>query len=154
MHIILFEDESVRQLYPVTLARPAFLVLCGGYRLIDLASRLEGELRAIVRSHLLGILGADQPVLLAPYEGPRQLRLYINARMVPSVKVIEQLKALITAGQPVVVRSGAGVAAVLIGPGQEPPPIHGTIYELSAWSTNSSLSQPQWNCRFWNIPMN
>jgi UDP-N-acetylglucosamine diphosphorylase/glucosamine-1-phosphate N-acetyltransferase len=141
MHIILFEDEAVRQLYPVTLARPAFHILCGGYRLIDLAGRLEGELRAIVRSHLLGILAADQPGLLAPLHGPRQSRLYINGRMVPSVKVVEQLKALIAVGRPAIVRSGAAVAAVLTGPEQEPPPANGTIYELSAWFEDLDLKQ-------------
>jgi len=133
MHIILFEDKLAWQLYPVTLSRPAFWVSSGGYRLIDLASRLGNRLRAIVRPHLRGVLIAESPELFAPLEPLRHSALLLNARMVPAVSVIERLKTLIASGRPAMVRSGNSVAAALIGPEHTIPYTNGTADELSAW---------------------
>jgi UDP-N-acetylglucosamine diphosphorylase / glucose-1-phosphate thymidylyltransferase / UDP-N-acetylgalactosamine diphosphorylase / glucosamine-1-phosphate N-acetyltransferase / galactosamine-1-phosphate N-acetyltransferase len=133
MHVILFEDDLVDQLYPATLGRPAFQVSCGSYRLIDLASRLGDELRAIVRPHLRGVLAADCPYLFAPLEPQTQPTLFLNARLVPAISVIERLKILISSGRQGVVRSGNGVAAALVGPELTPPPSDSMPDILSAW---------------------
>jgi UDP-N-acetylglucosamine diphosphorylase/glucosamine-1-phosphate N-acetyltransferase len=124
MHVILFEDEFIDRLYPVTLGRPAFQVGCGGYRLIDLAARLGDSVRAIVRPHLRAVLEADCPGLLSPLD--RQLHkvrqaLLVNARLVPAVGIIKRLKTLIDSGRPCIVRSENGVAAAFLGPEQALP---------------------------------
>jgi hypothetical protein len=133
MHIFLFEDELVGRLYPLTLGRPAFGISCGSYRLIDLASRLGDAPRAIVRPHLRGVLSADCAELLAPIEPPRQPSLFLNARLVPAVSVVERLKTLISSGRQGLVRVGNSVAAALVGPEHILPPDDGTPGKLSAW---------------------
>ena len=40
MWVILFEDEQVTNLDPITISRPAFTISCGSYRLIDLVADL------------------------------------------------------------------------------------------------------------------
>ncbi|MBQ7029109.1 MAG: hypothetical protein IJN32_02595, partial [Thermoguttaceae bacterium] len=37
MHIILFEDDKVVDLYPITVGRPAFSISVGSLRLLNLA---------------------------------------------------------------------------------------------------------------------
>ena len=122
MHVILFEDDLVERLYPVTLGRPAFQISCGSYRLMDLASRLGDGLRAIVRPHLRGVLAADRPELFAPLESPRQSTLLLNARLAPAASLIERLKSLIESGRPAIVSCGESVAAALVGPEHVLPP--------------------------------
>ena len=63
VQIITFEDEHVHNLYPVTLGRPAYAVLCGSYRLIDWIERLDRSPRALVRDHLLDLQTADYPAM-------------------------------------------------------------------------------------------
>ncbi len=133
MHVILFEDELVERLHPVTLGRPAFQVSCGSYRLIDLASRLGDGPRAIVRPHLRGVLAADCPELFTPLEPQQQPTLFLNARLVPAVSVIERLKTLIESGRGAIVRWGNSVAASLIGPEHTLPPSDITANKLSTW---------------------
>jgi UDP-N-acetylglucosamine diphosphorylase / glucose-1-phosphate thymidylyltransferase / UDP-N-acetylgalactosamine diphosphorylase / glucosamine-1-phosphate N-acetyltransferase / galactosamine-1-phosphate N-acetyltransferase len=139
MYIILFEDELVEQLYPATLGRPAFGISCGSYRLIDLASRLGEELRAIVRPHLRGVLAADCAELVAPFEPRRHSALFVNARMVAAVSVIERLKTLIDSGRSTIVRRGNSIAAALVGPEHALPSIDCTAGELTAWCEGLQL---------------
>ncbi|MFO0265233.1 MAG: hypothetical protein ACK53V_26725, partial [Planctomycetota bacterium] len=35
MNVLLFEDEFVSRLYPITTGRPAFSTSCGSFRLLD-----------------------------------------------------------------------------------------------------------------------
>jgi UDP-N-acetylglucosamine diphosphorylase/glucosamine-1-phosphate N-acetyltransferase len=133
MHVVLFEDELVDQLYPATLGRPAFQVGCGSYRLIDLAARLCDRPRAIVRPHLRGVLAADCSDLFAALETQPQPTLLLNARLVPAVNLFEQLKTLISSGRTGIVRSGNSVAAALIGPEHALPQSDATPDKLSAW---------------------
>jgi UDP-N-acetylglucosamine diphosphorylase / glucose-1-phosphate thymidylyltransferase / UDP-N-acetylgalactosamine diphosphorylase / glucosamine-1-phosphate N-acetyltransferase / galactosamine-1-phosphate N-acetyltransferase len=133
MHVILFEDELVDQLYPATLGRPAFQVSCGSYRLIDLANRLGNGPRAVVRPHMRGVLAADCPYLFTPLEQQPQTTLFLNARLVPAIGLIERLKTLISSGRQGVVRSGNSVAAALIGPELSLPQSDASPDELSSW---------------------
>jgi UDP-N-acetylglucosamine diphosphorylase/glucosamine-1-phosphate N-acetyltransferase len=139
MNVILFEDELVKQLYPATLARPAFQLTCGSYRLIDLASRLGEGLRVFVRSHLGDILAGERAELFAPYKFKGRSTLVVNARLVPAVSVIERLKSFAQSGRPAAVHSGKSVAAALIGPEQELPRVNGAIHDISAWITGLQL---------------
>ena len=130
MHIILFEDELAQQLYPITLGRAAFQVTCGSYRLIDLASRLGEEMRAIARSHLHDLLEADYPDIFAPFADESQPIMLINARLVPAISVIERLKSLITLGRPAVVHTGDNIAAATFRPEQFLPHFDDSIYKI------------------------
>ncbi|MCL4193000.1 MAG: glucose-1-phosphate thymidylyltransferase, partial [Thermoguttaceae bacterium] len=85
MDVIVFEDDLVHQLYPLTIGRPAFAVSCGSYRLIDLVTRLGRPVEVVVRPHLKTITAADHPgVGVNPGAGKGPV-LMVNARLVPSV---------------------------------------------------------------------
>ena len=129
MTIILFEDELVEQLYPITIGRPAFAISCGGYRLIDLVGQLGHNVRAIVRPHLVELVKADYPSLAGDGSAASDGTLLLNSRLVPSAAVVGQLKAIVAAGRPGVIRSGESVCAALLPPGSKAP---STVAELSS----------------------
>ncbi len=117
MSIVLFEDEHVARLDPVAVGKPAFAISCGSYRLIDLAAQLGQPMHAIVRKHLAQIVAADfQGLGPIPAEA-REPALWINARLVPSAKVLGELRGLLDSAKPGVVRVGAAVGAALVAPG-------------------------------------
>ena len=71
MPILLFEDEQVTQLYPVSVGKPAFLMSCGSYCLLDLVSQLDPHVEVRVRPHLRAVYDADHPAPSAPPRGSR-----------------------------------------------------------------------------------
>ncbi len=120
MNVILFEDDLVSQLYPVTIGRPAFQLSCGSYRLLELVRRLAAPIRAMVRPHLREVLYADVPELAPASEDDRSPArqhgptLLVNARLVPTITALRRLETLSAAKRPMVVRSGDSVAAALV----------------------------------------
>ncbi len=118
MAIVLFEDERVGRLNPVALGRPAFAISCGAWRLIDVAAELNQPVRARVRPHLAAIVAADFPELSEAVEEPQVPTLWLNARAVPSIATLEQLRRLLTAGIAGIVASAAGTAAAILPPGR------------------------------------
>ncbi len=115
MHIILFEDSSVTQLYPITVSKPAFGLNVGTYRLIDLVRRMGTTVEAVVRPHLRESVSLDYPDLWTPEKGERDGPfLLINARAVPHVKLLERFKRLIDQGRSGIVMNGHQIAAVLL----------------------------------------
>jgi hypothetical protein len=108
MTIVLFEDQQVTQLYPVTVGRPAFTISCASYRLLDLLSGWGHDVCALVRPHLRAVQQADFPEMGFPHTGvpqagvpqtggpapsaagskqPDKLVALVNARLVPSATV-------------------------------------------------------------------
>ena len=69
MQIVVFEDEHVSRLYPVTVGRPAYAISCGSYRLIDWLAqaqpgdghRAAGRRAAAPGRDPAARLSADQP---------------------------------------------------------------------------------------------
>jgi len=123
MHVVLFEDALVRRLHPVTLGRAAFEMSCGSYRLVELVRRLGRPVRAAVRGHVRGVLEDTEPGFIS---GTCNLDdrpiLLVNARLVPSVRLLRQLEELVESGCPCKLRSGASVAAALLSPDCPRPP--------------------------------
>lgn len=122
MSIILFEDQQVSWLYPITIGRPAFHITCGSYRLIDLVERLGHDIQWVVREHLRD---------LHPFEGQREgsangsaarPTLLVNASMVPSPTALARLEQLLAKARPGIVRwEGRIAAALLKGAAPRPP---------------------------------
>lgn len=105
MHIILFEDPLVPQLFPSTAARAAFMMTVGTYRLVDLVRRFDAEIELVVRPYLSNLVAADCPWAWNPTKGERTGPvILINARTVPHVTVIEQLNKLLETGHSGLVR--------------------------------------------------
>lgn len=122
VQIITFEDEHVHDLFPITLGRPAYAVLCGSYRLIDWIEKLELRPQSLVRDYLHDLQIADYPSMepLSSAATP-QLRMWVNARLVPSRANYRTLRALRDRAEPGVVRVGSSVAAAIF-PATVPPP--------------------------------
>jgi hypothetical protein len=90
MRVIIFEDTFVSQLFPVTIARPAFLINIGSYCLLDLVQRFAQDVEAIIRPHLREIIKLDNSELLLSYDSERSdMVLVLNARVVPHVVTLD-----------------------------------------------------------------
>ena len=89
MEIVVFEDDYVSRLYPITVGRPAYAVTCGSFRLVDWLARLSrdraADLRGIVRPHLAPIQRLDFPQFTRRSGKGDLPLLLVNARVVPSV---------------------------------------------------------------------
>ena len=122
MEVVLFEDARVAQLAPIALGRPAFAISCGSNRLVDQVAALGHSVSAVVRPHLEAITRADFSELggakTDAADGPR---LFVNARMVPSVGTRRELARLVKAGTAGIVHSGESVAAALLADGSTQP---------------------------------
>ncbi|HEY1597961.1 MAG TPA: putative sugar nucleotidyl transferase [Pirellulales bacterium] len=129
MPILLFEDEQVTQLYPVSVGKPAFLLSCGSFRLLDLVTQIDPHVQVRVRPHLRAVHDADYP---APTTGARgdEPILLVNARLVPSVEVIAQLEELRRTGKPCRVNNGTNLAVALLPLGTEMPPVDTPMHDL------------------------
>lgn len=120
MSILLFEDSSVSQLFPITTGRPACCITVGSYTLLDLLHRLDVPLVGAVRRHLRSLMGLDHSELtllgdesLPTSEGPR---LILNARLVPSVTTLNAIQQLLSESaekSPGVIWNGDHVAAIV-----------------------------------------
>jgi UDP-N-acetylglucosamine diphosphorylase / glucose-1-phosphate thymidylyltransferase / UDP-N-acetylgalactosamine diphosphorylase / glucosamine-1-phosphate N-acetyltransferase / galactosamine-1-phosphate N-acetyltransferase len=112
---ITFEDELVHQLFPITLARPAYAMLCGSYRLVDWIEQLDQAPQAVVRDYLIDLQEADYPCFRKrPDEPPRKHTMWINARLVPSRHTFETLCLLRDRGETGIVHSGSAVAVAIV----------------------------------------
>lgn len=121
MSVLLFEDDQVTQLYPITIGRPAFAISCGSFRLIDRVSALNEPIQVRVRPHLRAVHAADYPTTDAPRSDGKPV-LLINARLVPSIEVLRQLQTLQDAGRGFRVDCGPYLAAALLPAGTTLPP--------------------------------
>jgi UDP-N-acetylglucosamine diphosphorylase/glucosamine-1-phosphate N-acetyltransferase len=127
--ILIFEDEIVPRLQPISLSRPAYAISCGSYRLIDLAQRFfasEGagspRLFGLVRPFLAEIQSLDFPELAAPAEAlsASGRRLLLNARLAPLTPTFEAIQQAWRRGETGVVWNGEAIAAAIL-PANAPP---------------------------------
>jgi len=139
-HIIVFEDEHVGRLYPLSLGRAACEISCGSYCLVELLQRLDGRLHALVRPHVREILAAERPEVAVDSPWPSGTCLLVNARLVPRVSLVDQLRRLLDERRPGVVHSGGSVAAALC-PAEVQPPGEPDAISLSQWVQSLSLPQ-------------
>jgi glucose-1-phosphate thymidylyltransferase len=131
MQIIVFEDEGVERLHPITIGRPAYGITCASYRLVDWLPRLGDALRAVTRTHLREIQRVDYPQLDGARFSGNALTLLVNARVVPSVSSFKALQRLAKEGRPGVVRTNEQVAAAVV-PASLAPPSQNSWDELRA----------------------
>lgn len=125
MHIIIFEDSHVSQLFPATTARAAFSITVGTYRLIDLLRRLGATLEVVTRPFLNDIVAAEFGDLWQPADGARQGPiLIVNARAVPHIALLEQLVTLVAREQSCVFRTNNQLACAVLFDASLFPPSH------------------------------
>lgn len=96
MHVILFEDARVTDLYPITIGRAAFSISVGSLRLLNLARGLGDAIELVVRPHLRGVLAEDASYAWRPCDGERRGPiLLLNARIAPRANLLEFCRALL-----------------------------------------------------------
>jgi glucose-1-phosphate thymidylyltransferase len=114
MHIIIFEDHRVPHLFPATIARPAFAISIGTYRLIDLAQRFFKHVEVVVRPYLRTIVKLDFPGIWVSETHERSAPvLALNARAVPHIDLFLRIQESIKQGQSGIVRTPNGIACAL-----------------------------------------
>jgi glucose-1-phosphate thymidylyltransferase len=121
MIVVVFEDKMVDQLAPVTTARPAFAISCGSNRLVNVLAGFGLPMRHLVRPHLREIQRLDFPDSdLGDCYATASARgaLLVNARLVPTTAVRQQLHDIIATGRPGIIPSGDSIAAAVLGPQQ------------------------------------
>lgn len=115
MQILVFEDEAVDDLAPVTTGRPAYAISCASYRLIDWLGTLDSPITALTRPHLLDLQKQDYhlsgPKSIDSKQGPI---LLVNARLVPCEQTITMLRRLCKEHQSTAIRNDGGLAAALL----------------------------------------
>lgn len=115
MDVLVFEDERVDDLTPITLARPAFRIMCGSYCLLDWLQELDQPIIPVVRDYLQSLVLQDYPQLHATRsarsESPTML---VNARLVPSHDNFRILQRLLREPSPVLIWSDGAVAAAIL----------------------------------------
>ena len=139
MNVLIFEDERVVHLYPISLARPAYAITCGASRLVDWLRELGGKRRGIVRSHLRDIQRLEFADLHEPI--PPGPTLLVNARLVPSAHVYEQLKKWLSDERPGVVLDQHDVAAAWLPRGTDAFPQSFEQQEVQAFLDRIQVRQ-------------
>lgn len=125
MHIILFEDSRVQDLYPITVGRAAFSISVGSMRLINLAREMEGEIELIARPHIRDILRVDASDAWTPEKGPRKGPiLLVNARTAPRCSLKKIWQELLDGEyeRGAVILSGSAIAAAVLNEPDMLPP--------------------------------
>src|SRR6476620_286718 len=126
MQIVVFEDEHVARLFPITVGKPAYAIGCGSFRLIDWLERLARESKAtlhgVVRPHLAAIQKLDFPQFSAEPATSQTSLLVVNARLVPSVATYEGLSRLIEGKRTAAVCENQSLAAAMVASGGPAPP--------------------------------
>ncbi len=127
MQLLVFEDEHVSRLFPITIGRPAYAISCASYRLIDWISQLARELGAkaygVVRPHLAEHQRLDYPQIDGPACSQADGTLLVSARLVPSAQAADELRQLARRARPGAVMAGESLAAAWIG-AAGPLPLH------------------------------
>ncbi|MBE6428526.1 MAG: glucose-1-phosphate thymidylyltransferase [Planctomycetaceae bacterium] len=103
MKVIIFEDPSVWELYPVTLGRAAFAITCATMRMIDVVSQIPcTAFGFLCRPYLEGISRKEYPesnyhfglssvceeLQRTVHDSPDENVLFLNARLVPDITLL------------------------------------------------------------------
>lgn len=143
MKIVVFEDSLVSKLHPVTLARPAFAISCGGYQLVDLLPRLGHSISFFVRPHLRESVLFDYPLqeLAGPLEGDY---CFVNARLVPHIGLVAPILAAMRLSQPGYVGFHNSIAMAVVRFSQ-PKPWSGEPLEQLLNAEIETQQVPAWD---------
>ena len=94
INTLVFEDELVPHLAPITTGRLAYAVTCASYRLIDFLLPIAGPTVGLVRPYMQAIQEHDFGEVQPQLDSKLPWTLVVNARLVPSVASLKQLESL------------------------------------------------------------
>jgi UDP-N-acetylglucosamine diphosphorylase / glucose-1-phosphate thymidylyltransferase / UDP-N-acetylgalactosamine diphosphorylase / glucosamine-1-phosphate N-acetyltransferase / galactosamine-1-phosphate N-acetyltransferase len=113
MQVFCFEDSLVDRLRPAVLARPAYAVTCGSYRLIDWLKQIGTEVFAEVRPYLRELQKLDFAIASPTAISGGQSVLLVNARLAPTVANLRLMESAIASIQDVIHRDEVDDAVLL-----------------------------------------
>ncbi len=114
MNIVLFEDNAVENIYPITTGRAAYEITCASYRLIDFARMISANTRSVVRDHLKPVQAVTDRSLTDPLDVGEPWTLILNGRLVPTIKNFEAIKKLSLTDKPVLLTQGTSIVAAVV----------------------------------------
>ena len=123
MNIVVFEDQLVEQLRPITLSRPAFAMTCASFRLIDWLGELGLPIQSVVRPHLNELTRLNFAEFNVTLETTQRQVLLVNARLVPARSTFQVLQKLIKEATPGIVKTSDVTAAVVLPADAPSPPV-------------------------------
>jgi glucose-1-phosphate thymidylyltransferase len=123
MKIVLYENNSVDQLYPITLTRPSFDIFCGALTLYDLIRKQFSDqpVDLIVRKLLQKIVAAKYP----PTPADGSPILYLDGSLIPSFSAIQKLKEILKDKGNVIIKNRNRIIGAYILPESENAAIQG-----------------------------
>lgn len=145
MQLILFEDDQLTRLHPITIGRPGYAISCASYRLVDWLAQLSAEtgapLRGVVRPHLAQIQELDFPQIDRRQPTVETPALLVNSRLVPSVTAYRTLSKLINGLETTAIYHDGTLAAAMIGPRGPAPPPDGEVEHWVKYLANSLVGK-------------
>jgi UDP-N-acetylglucosamine diphosphorylase / glucose-1-phosphate thymidylyltransferase / UDP-N-acetylgalactosamine diphosphorylase / glucosamine-1-phosphate N-acetyltransferase / galactosamine-1-phosphate N-acetyltransferase len=111
--IVLFEDQFLADMNPITLTRPAFAVTCACWTLAQLAATVCDRVHHVVRGHLKKTAARGFPS--PPWDGGPAL--FLNASIVPDVRYAARMRQLAEEARPFICTCGHRVAAAFVPAG-------------------------------------
>jgi len=112
--IVLFEDEKVEDLAPVTLTRPAAAIHCGASSLIELLKDVGHPISLQTKPYLQEITATDYPHLSLETPASNERLLLVNSRLVPSPVYRQRLLELAAGDRSQIwTRDGTTIAALV-----------------------------------------
>ncbi len=95
INTLVFEDDLVQQLAPITTGRLAYAITCASYRLIDFLLPIAGPTVGWVRPYMQATQENDFGEIESQLNNELRWTLIVNARLVPSAANLKQLEALV-----------------------------------------------------------
>ena len=95
INTLVYEDDLVQQLAPITTGRLAYAVTCASYRLIDFLLPIAGPTVGLVRPYMQATQEHDFGEVQSQLNNELPWTLVVNARLVPSATSLQQLEALV-----------------------------------------------------------
>jgi len=138
--IILFEDQAVAALHPISLGKPAYATTCGSFRLVDWIQTVDCPARGIVRGYLSDIQRHDFPQLTTTLkQDSGDSLLLVNSRLVPSVETFAHLDSLLQDARPFVARVDDSIAMARLPAKIAPPADNVTSEQFDSYLAAADL---------------
>lgn len=120
--VVLFEDQFLADMNPVTLTRPAFAATCACLGLREVVEAAGVEVSWLVRGYLEKLVarrhGAAGAFRGGAIEAPA---LFLNASVLPDARYVPRIAEWAAAGRPFVATSGRRVSAAFVPAGTTAP---------------------------------
>lgn len=110
MKVILFENHNAQNLYPITLTRPSFDIMCGGTTLYDL---LKQEFKPVkmdflVRKYLQNVAKQKFGPLRREASRPKTADtkiLFLDGSVVPNIKIVQNIAKKIKSDKSIIFKN-------------------------------------------------